>query len=103
MAKRVKLPEKVKIILIWVFRAIVIVVCAYGLYIFIDRCFWEELFYLIDYTKEYNYEKHPFVYFLESMAMSALFVAAAYYTKKLFLFLKRRNKKEIEQTNEVKQ
>lgn len=72
--------------------------CACGLYQFVDRRFWEELFHLIDYQKEFDFSKSPLEYFLGSVALSALFVAAAHYAKKLML-QKRREKGELSPKN----
>lgn len=57
--------------------------CLYGLYQFIDRRFWEELFHLIDYQKEYDYSKSLPAYFAGTAALCAPFAAAAHYGKKL--------------------
>ena len=64
------------------------VLCAYGVYLFIDRRFWEELFHLIDYQKEYDHSKTLWMYLLESVVMSSPFVSAAYYAKKLIGYKK---------------
>lgn len=55
----------------------------YGVYQFADRRFWEELFNLIDYQKEYDYSKTLFAYFIESVVMSVPFIATAHYGNKL--------------------
>ena len=90
LGRRAKLNESAKTVVRWVCRAAVLAVCAYGLYILIERNFWEELFYLIDYTKNYDYSKNSAVYLLETAAMAAMFAAIAYYCKKLLLFFRKR-------------
>lgn len=65
--------------------------CLYGLYQFVDRRFWEELFHRIDYQKEYNYTMSLPAYFAGTAALSVPFVAVAHYGKKLLV---RRNRRE---------
>ena len=57
--------------------------CLYGLYQFIDRRFWEELFHLIDYQKEYDSSQPLIVYWAGTAALSVPFIAAAHYGKRL--------------------
>lgn len=73
---------------------LVLVLCVYGAYLFWERRFWEELFHLIDYQKEYDASKTLPVYFAESAVLSALFVAVGYYAKKIALFRKMPGRKE---------
>lgn len=70
--------------------------CLYGLYQFIDRRFWEELFHLIDYQKEYDYSQSLPAYFVGTAALSAPFIAAAHYGKRLLVGKNRRVKSKIE-------
>jgi len=84
-AKRVSAGIRIKKFILWGFRILALAICAYGGCILLERRFWEELFYLIDYTKEYDYAKNAFVYLIESGAMAALFAGLTYYAKKLFL------------------
>lgn len=74
--------------------AFILVLCIYGVYLFIDRRFWEELFHLIDYQKEYDESKTLWAYLAESVVMSSLFVAATHYTKKIALYKKQPHRKE---------
>ena len=94
MAKRVKLNTILGAVFKWIFRIAVLAVCVYGLYVFIDRAFYEELFLLTQF-KAYDYEANAFVYLLETAAMAITFVSITYYLKKLCLFLLRRHK-EVE-------
>ena len=70
--------------------------CLYGLYQFVDRRFWEELFHLIDYQKEYDYSQSLPAYFIGTAALSVPFVAAAHYGKKLLDGKNRREKSKKE-------
>ena len=83
--KKIQADGKVKKGIHIICCVLVAALCAYGLYQFIDRRFWEELFHLIDYQKEYDYSKSLFTYFAESAVLSALFITIAYYAKKLLL------------------
>lgn len=76
-------------------QILAIVLCVYGICLFIDRRFWEELFHLIDYQKEYDYTKTFFVYLAESIVMSAMVVVVTYYMKKYLLHRKMQKRKEI--------
>ena len=94
MAKKIPMPPKAKIMLRRFFRLLVIALCAYGVYLFIDRRFWEELFHLIDYQKEYDESKTFFVYLAESAVLSAMFTSVTYYAKKLIMRKKQPDRKE---------
>lgn len=94
--KRMQIDEKAKKVIYIVSGVFVAALCVYGLYQFIDRRFWEELFYLIDYQKEYDYSKSLFVYFVESAALSVLFIAITHYAKKLLLSVSGRRNSQNE-------
>ncbi len=79
----------------WVCRMIVITMAAYGIYVFVERAFYEELFYLTEY-KFFDSTKSAAVYFYETLTMSAPFVALAHYGKKLMQIKKKRGKDESE-------
>lgn len=100
MVGKIKVSNKAKKILRTICRVVVLILCLYGAYLFAERRFWEELFHLIDYQKEYDYSKAFFVYFAETAVLSSLFVTLAYYAKKLLLNIKvrRKNKHEVEKT-----
>lgn len=83
MAKKIAKPsDKAAIILKWVLRAVAAAVCAFGLYVFITRSMWEELFLLTEF-KWFDYEKSLLVYMLENTAMLTLFAAIGHYSKKV--------------------
>lgn len=82
IAKKIAKPsDKAAIILKWVFRAVAAAICAFGLYVFITRSMWEELFLLTEF-KWFDYEKSLLVYMLENTAMLTLFAAIGHYLKK---------------------
>lgn len=85
MAKKLPINPRVKMTLCRFVQGLVLALCIYGVYLFIDRRFWEELFHLIDYQKEYDESKTFLMYLMESVVMSSLFVAVTYYTKKFAL------------------
>ena len=93
LAKKVPMNPGVKTVLRPFFQVLVLAICIYGVYLFIDRRFWEELFHLIDYQKEYDESKTFLVYLMESVIMSSLFVAVTYYAKKLALYKKQAHRK----------
>ena len=90
MARKVNMPPLAKTIIKWVLRVVVLGVSAFGIYVFIQRAFYEELF-LLTAFKFFDYEKTAFVYLIETAAMSILFVSMAYYLKKLGLTIKMKN------------
>lgn len=94
MAKKIPMNPKVKTALCRFFQVLVLALCIYGVYLFIDRRFWEELFHLIDYQKEYDDSKTFSVYLIESTIFSAFFVAITYYAKKITLHKKQPRRKE---------
>lgn len=90
-AKRVKLNGNLRVAIVWLLRAAMVAICAVGVWVFIDRAFYEELFLLSEY-KLYDYGANAFVYMSETAALSAVFVSIAYYIKKLYLFISQRSK-----------
>lgn len=94
MAKKIPVNSKVKTALCRFFQVLVLALCIYGVYLFIDRRFWEELFHLIDYQKEYDESKTLWMYLVESIVMSSLFVAVTHYAKKIALHEKQPHRKE---------
>ena len=81
--EKIKAGEKTKKAMRVVCRVIVVAICAYGLYQFLDRRFWEELFHLIDYQKEYDYSKSLLTYSMGTAALSVAFITIACCAKKL--------------------
>lgn len=99
IAKKIQTGQKTKKAIHIICRVLVIALCAYGLYQFIDRRFWEELFHLIDYQKEYDYSKSLFTYFAQTAALSVFFIAIAHYTKKFLLNVSRWGNSQNENKN----
>ncbi len=93
MAKKIPMNPKAKMTLCRCFQVSVPALCIYGVYLFIDRRFWEELFHLIDYQKEYDESKIFLLYLMESAVMSSLFVAVTHYAKQIALYKKQPHKK----------
>ncbi len=89
MTKRIKMPELAATIIKWILRVVVLAVGIYGIVVFVQRAFYEELFLLTEF-KQFNYDISAFAYLLQTMAMFATFVSASYYLKKLGLFIKKR-------------
>ncbi|MCU6763512.1 Uncharacterised protein [uncultured Roseburia sp.] len=96
IAQKITINPKTQIFFRWFFRLIVIFLCIYGVYLFIDRRFWEELFHLIDYQKEYDESKTFLIYLMESVIMSSLFTAVTYYIKKFALYKKQSHRKKTD-------
>ena len=94
MAKKIHVNPKTQILLRRLFRLLVIALCMYGVCLFIERRFWEELFHRIDYQKEYDESKTFFVYLAESAVLSAMFTSVTYYAKKLTMRKKQPYRKE---------
>ena len=87
MSKKINMPSIAKTIIKWVLRVAVLGISIFGIVVFVQRAFYEELFLLAAF-KFYDYEKTAFIYLLETAAMSILFVSFAYYLKKLCLTIK---------------
>ena len=67
------------------FKIIAIILFIIGIYVFFDRRFYEEMFLLIDFQKEYDYSKSLIIYILESISLASVFILLAYYFKKICL------------------
>lgn len=75
---------------LWAGRIIAVLLAAYGVYVFVDRAFYEELFYLTEF-KFFDTEQSAVTYFFETIAMSILFAFIAYYGRKLLQMKKNKN------------
>jgi len=71
-------------------QIILVLLAAYGVYVFVDRAFYEELFYLNEF-KFIDTDKSAALYFFETIALSSVFSAFSYYGRKLLQIKK--NKK----------
>ena len=75
---------------LWAGQIIAVLLAAYGVYVFVDRAFYEELFYLTEF-KFFDIEQSAVTYFFETIAMSILFAFIAYYGRKLLQMKKNKN------------
>lgn len=99
MAKRIKIPQIVGTIVKWALRVVVLGIAVYGIVVFVQRTFYEELLLLTEF-KFFDYDTSRFVYFLQTIAMSVTFISITYYLKKLGIFIKKiRKEKQNEKVN----
>ena len=96
VGKRISVSDRARRILHILCCILAGALCLYGLYQFVDRRFWEELFHMIDYQKEYDYSRSLPAYFVGTAALSVPFVAAAHCGKKLLVSRDRREKSKNE-------
>ena len=73
-------------------QIMIAILAAYGVYVFIDRAFYEELFYLTEF-KFFDDAKSAAAYYFQTIAMSSAFAVFAYYGKKLLQMKGRSDKK----------
>lgn len=85
LAKHLSLSERAKRQIHLGLCLCVAALCLYGLYQFASRRFWEELFHLIDYQKEYDYTQSLPACLAGTLALSVPPIAASHYAKKLLL------------------
>ena len=100
MAKRIKLSELAATVIKWILRAVVLGIAVYGIVVFVQRGFYEELFVAEVFRGSFD-EKTAlvaFTFFLQTAAMSVTFVSATYYLKKLGLFVKKIRKEKQNET-----
>lgn len=71
-------------------QILAVLLAAYGVYVFIDRAFYEELFYLTEF-KFFDTDKSAVLYFFGTVAMSFPFAFIAYYGRKLLQMKKNKN------------
>lgn len=86
MSKKIKLSDKVRIILKWIFRILLLLISLYGLAVFFQRRHYEEMFLLTHF--KFFPEETIFKYFLDYISLVCLYAAISYYLLKL-LNLKR--------------
>lgn len=63
-------------------QILAVIITAYGIYVFTDKAFYEELFYLTEF-KFFDNTKSAAVYCFQTIAMSSAFAFIAYYGRKL--------------------
>lgn len=102
LAKRFNLTFLFRRIMKWVLRIAVLAVAVYGIVVFVQRGFYEELFVAEVFRGNFD-EKTAlvaFTFFFQTAAMSVTFASIAYYAKKLGLFIKKiRKEKQNEKVN----
>lgn len=76
---------------LWAGRIIAVLLAAYGVHVFVDRAFYEELFYLTEF-KFFDTDKSAALYFFETIVMSSAFATLSYYGKKLLQMKSRQTK-----------
>lgn len=80
----------------WILRGIVLIASVYGIVVFMQRGFYEELF-IPEVFKGNFTEKNPaaaFIFFIQTMAMAIPFISLAYYMKKLGFTIQKLNKEK---------
>ena len=78
--KTVKPSPKTALILKWVFRALALAICVYGIISFVSRQLWNEMFLLVEF-KFMDYGESPVRFFAEYLAILGLFTAIGYSVK----------------------
>lgn len=93
ITKRLSLPDRIKKLVKWFLRVLVMLLCIYGLYLFMERRFWEELFLIMDeYGKELDYTTPAGIYFIQTGIVSILIMSCIYYLKKLGVIFRKKKK-----------
>ncbi|MDE7263366.1 MAG: DUF4405 domain-containing protein [Anaeroplasmataceae bacterium] len=93
MTKKLPLSKFKRSILKWGFRVIVLGLCIYGIVIFIERRFYEELFFITSF-KSFDMSVPTFVYFFQTFALAVVFIGATYYIKSICIFVKKEQRNE---------
>ena len=102
MVNRFNPPVLFKAVVKWLLRVAVLITAIYGIIVFMQRDFYEELF--VTEVFRGNFDKKTVLvkvtYFLQTVAMSVTFTSIAYYAKKFGLFIKKfQRKKQNEKNN----
>lgn len=90
VGKKLRAGETVKKRLLVICRVLVLCLFVYGLFLFVGRRFWEELFFLVDYQKEYDFRVPFALYLFGSLALSSAFVSVACLAEKTASSLRKR-------------
>ena len=86
MGRKADISKQIKIVVVWVERAAVAAISAYGVYVFIVRKMYEELF-LLTAFKFYDYDATQIGYLFGTFAVSSAIVSATYYLQKLYFYV----------------
>lgn len=97
VGKRIKIRQTAKAVLVWTLRFVVLALVAFGVYVFVSRRFYEEMFLLTSF-KFFDNAQSVFGYLFGTLSMSSVFIAVAYYSKKWYtaFVLHRRQKRNAE-------
>ena len=82
ITKKITLPATLAIVIKWLFRAVLLAVCLYGIFAFRSRNLCNEMFLLTEF-KFMDFEEPPLRFFADHAAISILVVTAGFYLKKL--------------------
>ncbi len=93
LAKRLKLPDKAKIAVKWILRAVLSGLAVYGIVVFVQRAMWEELF-LTTHFKFLQYGEPVIKFMFDYICVICLFGAVGYYSNKGLLLLSKKKKKK---------
>ena len=93
MCRKIKLSVMLREIFTWILRGIVLLISIYGIVVFIQRSFYEELF-LLTMFKNFDYEKSALIYLFETCSMAILLISLSYYIKKMCLKIKKIHKEK---------
>lgn len=91
LAKRIKLPNTVGVIVKWILRAILLGFTVYGIVVFVQRSMWEELF-LTTHFKFLQYGESVIKFLFDYICVICLFGAFGYYSNKGLSLLLRKKK-----------
>lgn len=80
--KKITLPAPLATTTKWLFRAVLLAVCLYGIFAFRSRNLCNEMFLLTEF-KFMDFEEPPLYFFADHAAISILVVTAGFYLKKL--------------------
>ena len=96
MAKKAFHPsEKFSIAIKWLLRAILLVICVYGIIVFIQRELYNDMFLLVEF-KFMDFNESKLKFFADYIAVFILFSAVGYYLKKLLSHISLKRKTVIE-------
>jgi hypothetical protein len=92
IGKKVKLTSNTKRAIKWVICICIFSLCFYGVSVWINRAFYEELLFLTEF-KYFDYNKTVIEYSWETITMAIAVATVTYYLRKIALWSKRKNNK----------
>lgn len=84
-----KYHSKAKRSVLFALKFLLLAFAVYGLVVFVQRSFYEELF-LLTLFKQYEYDVSPVLYLVKTSAMSMFFALIGYLIREQVLFIQRR-------------